>query len=116
MSLTRRRFTRVLASAGAALAFRRWADAQTVQPIAGGRLVATAPLGRFDGRATPPLNVLLGTELVRIVGNDLLPSGAPWGANTTHVLGAAIPQARIAAAVVALVLLAVFYVAFTRSK
>ena len=65
---------------------------------------------------TIALNILLGTELVRVVGNDLLPSGAPWGANTTHVLGAAIPQTRIAAAVVAVLLLAVFYVAFARSS
>lgn len=65
---------------------------------------------------TIALNILLGTELVRVVGNDLLPSGAPWGANTTHVLGAAIPQTRIAAAVVAVLLLAVFYVAFARSN
>jgi branched-chain amino acid transport system permease protein len=65
---------------------------------------------------TIALNVLLGTQLVRAVGNDLLPSGAPWGANTTNVLGAAIPQARIAAAVVALVLMGIFYVVFTRSN
>ena len=65
---------------------------------------------------TIALNILLGTALVRVVGNDLLPSGAPWGAKTTDVLGAAIPQARIAAAIVALVLMAVFYVAFTRSN
>ena len=65
---------------------------------------------------TIALNILLGTELVRVVGNDLLPSGAPWGANTTHVFGAAIPQTRIAAAVVAVLLLAVFYVAFARSN
>lgn len=65
---------------------------------------------------TIALNILLGTELVRVVGNDLLPSGAPWGANTIDVFGAAIPQARIAAAVVALVLLAIFFVVFTRSN
>src|SRR3954463_865424 len=64
---------------------------------------------------TIALNILLGTALVRAVGNDLLPSGAPWGANTTHVFGAAIPQARIGAAVVALVLIGIFYVVFTRS-
>ncbi len=28
---------------------------------------------------TIALNILLGTALVRAVGNDLLPSGAPWG-------------------------------------
>ncbi|MGZ4245343.1 MAG: branched-chain amino acid ABC transporter permease [Solirubrobacteraceae bacterium] len=64
---------------------------------------------------TIALNVLLGTELVRAVGSDLLPSGAPWGSDTSHILGAAIPQARIAAAIVALLLMGVFYVAFTRS-
>src|SRR4051794_209927 len=51
---------------------------------------------------TIALNVLLGTELMRAVGNDLLPSGAPWGTATTNILGAHIPQARIVAAVVAL--------------
>src|SRR3954470_5229948 len=65
---------------------------------------------------TIALNILLGTALVRAVGNDLLPSGAPWGADTTHVFGAAIPQARIGAAVVALVLIGGFYVVFTRTN
>jgi branched-chain amino acid transport system permease protein len=65
---------------------------------------------------TIALNILLGTALVRAVGNDLLPSGAPWGADTTHVLGAAIPQARIGAAVVALVLIGIFFVVFTRTN
>src|SRR3954463_6922204 len=65
---------------------------------------------------TIALNILLGTALVRAVGNDLLPSGAPWGADTTHVFGAAIPQARIGAAVVALVLIGIFFVVFTRTN
>src|SRR3954447_14537440 len=65
---------------------------------------------------TIALNILLGTELVRAVGNDLLPSGAPWGANTTTILGADIPQARIVAAIVALALMGVFYLVFTRSN
>jgi branched-chain amino acid transport system permease protein len=50
------------------------------------------------------------------VGNELLPSGAPWGTATTRILGADIPQARIAAAAVALALVGLFYVAFTRSR
>jgi branched-chain amino acid transport system permease protein len=65
---------------------------------------------------TIALNILIGTQLVRSVGNDLLPSGAPWGADTTDVLGAAVPQARIAAAVVAVALMALFYVVFTRTN
>jgi branched-chain amino acid transport system permease protein len=65
---------------------------------------------------TIALNILLGTALVRAVGNDLLPSGAPWGADTTTIFGADIPQARIVAAIVAIALMGVFYLAFTRSN
>jgi branched-chain amino acid transport system permease protein len=73
--------------------------------------------GSIDALAivTIALNIIIGTELVRAVGNDLLPSGAPWGSHVTKLAGAAIPQARIAAAIVALALIAVFYIAFTRS-
>lgn len=63
MSVTRRQFTRALGSAGIALAFERWLDAQPIRPVAGGRLTGTMPLGRFDRRPAPPLNVLLGTGL-----------------------------------------------------
>jgi branched-chain amino acid transport system permease protein len=74
--------------------------------------------GGIDALAimTIALNVLLGTELMHVVGNDLLPSGAPWGTATTKILGADIPQARIAAAIVALALMTAFYIAFTRSN
>jgi branched-chain amino acid transport system permease protein len=65
---------------------------------------------------TIAVNILLGTELVRAVGNDLLPSGAPWGTATTGILGADIPQARLAAALVALALMGIFFVVFTRSR
>jgi branched-chain amino acid transport system permease protein len=61
------------------------------------------------------LNIVLGTELAREVGTDLLPSGAPWGSDVTHLLGVTVPQTRIAAAVVALVLMGLFWLAFTRS-
>ena len=65
---------------------------------------------------TIALNILIGTQLIRMVGNDLLPSGAPWGAKTTNLLGADIPQARLVAAIVALALMGVFFLAFTRSN
>jgi branched-chain amino acid transport system permease protein len=64
---------------------------------------------------TIAINVVLGTELTRQVGTDLLPSGAPWGSDVTHVLGVTVPQARIAAAVIALALMGIFWLAFTRS-
>src|SRR3954466_12100071 len=59
---SRRQFTRTLASPGRALAFQRWLGAQ-VLAVPPGRLESTVPLGRFDGRPAPPLNVLLGTGL-----------------------------------------------------
>jgi branched-chain amino acid transport system permease protein len=64
---------------------------------------------------TIALNILLGTELTRTVGTDLLPSGAPWGSDVAHVVGLTIPQTRIAAAIVAVLLLLAFFLAFTRS-
>src|SRR3954471_10751145 len=63
VKVNRRQFTKVIASTGAALAMERWLDAVAFQPVAGGRLVRTMPLGRFDGRPAPPLNPPLGTSL-----------------------------------------------------
>ncbi|WP_354700046.1 High-affinity branched-chain amino acid transport system permease protein LivH [Paraconexibacter sp. AEG42_29] len=84
-------------------------------------VIFVAPLRRRAGGTdavailTIALNILLGTLLARTVGTDILPSGAPWGAETTSILGARIPQTRIAAAIVAMAVMGVFYVAFTRS-
>ncbi|WP_028057180.1 branched-chain amino acid ABC transporter permease [Candidatus Solirubrobacter pratensis] len=61
------------------------------------------------------INIVLGTELTRRVGTDLLPTGAPWGSDVTHVLGVAVPQTRIVAASVAIVLMAGLWAAFTYS-
>ena len=59
------------------------------------------------------LNIVLATELSRLVGTDILPTGAPWGSDVVHVLGIAVPQTRVAAAVVAIVLMVAFWAAFT---
>ena len=59
------------------------------------------------------LNIVLATQLTRSVGTDILPTGAPWGSDVAHILGVAVPQTRIAAAVVAIVLMAMFWAAFT---
>jgi branched-chain amino acid transport system permease protein len=61
------------------------------------------------------INVLIGTELSRRVGTDLLPTGAPWGSDVTHLFGVTVPQTRIAAAVIAIALLCLFWIAFTRT-
>jgi branched-chain amino acid transport system permease protein len=84
-------------------------------------IVLVRPLRRRRGTQdvlailTIGINIVLGTELAREVGTDLLPSGAPWGSDVTHLLGVTVPQTRIAAAVVALALMGLFWLAFTRS-
>jgi branched-chain amino acid transport system permease protein len=73
--------------------------------------------GGIDALAilTIGLNILLATELSRAVGTDILPTGAPWGSDVVHVLGVAVPQTRVAAALVAVVLMVAFWAAFTFS-
>jgi branched-chain amino acid transport system permease protein len=61
------------------------------------------------------INVVLGTDLARRVGPDILPSGAPWGSDVVHVLGVAVPQTRVAAAVAAIALMTLFWAAFRYS-
>lgn len=63
MKVSRRQFAERIAAAGVALAFDRWVSAQVLRPVTGGRLVRSMPLGRFDGRPTPPLHTLLGAGL-----------------------------------------------------
>lgn len=63
MDLSRRQFAKGLASAGVGLALERWLNAQPLQPVLGGRMVRTMPLGRLDGRPVPPMHTLLGRGL-----------------------------------------------------
>jgi branched-chain amino acid transport system permease protein len=65
---------------------------------------------------TIAINIVLATELSRLVGTDILPSGAPWGSDVAHVFGVVVPQTRVAAAVVAVVLMGLFWIAMTRSS
>ncbi len=63
MTVSRRQFTKGLATAGVALATERWLGAQALRPVPNGRLVRVMPLGRLDGRPMPPVHVLLGAGL-----------------------------------------------------
>jgi len=58
------------------------------------------------------VDVLMATELTRRIASDILPSGAPWGSQAVQIGGATIPETRVAAAAVALVILGTFAVAF----
>jgi branched-chain amino acid transport system permease protein len=56
------------------------------------------------------VDIVLATELTRRIGSDLLTTGDPWGAEIVTIGGIQVPQVRVAAAVVAAVLVAGFLV------
>ena len=58
------------------------------------------------------VNIILITELTRRIGTQVLNIGDPWGEKVTHLASFAVPEARVAAAVVAVVILGAFLAAF----
>jgi branched-chain amino acid transport system permease protein len=58
-------------------------------------------------------DILLTTELTRRIGPDVLALGDPWGAATVTLAGVTVPQARVAATVIAIALIAGFFALFT---
>jgi branched-chain amino acid transport system permease protein len=58
------------------------------------------------------VDILLATELTRRIGTKVLSEGDPWRDHVTHVGSISIPEARVAAAVAAIVILAGFLAAF----
>lgn len=56
------------------------------------------------------VDIVLATELTRRIGSDLLTTGDPWGAGVVSLGGIQVPQVRVAAGVVALVLVAGFLI------
>jgi branched-chain amino acid transport system permease protein len=56
------------------------------------------------------VDIVLATELTRRIGSDLLTTGDPWGAEVVTLGGIQVPQVRVAAAVVAAVLVTGFLV------
>ena len=58
------------------------------------------------------VNILLATEMTRRIGDATLAIGDPWRDHITRIGSFAIPQARVAAAVVAVILLAILLLVF----
>lgn len=54
------------------------------------------------------VDIVLATDLTRRIGTDLLTTGDPWGAEVVSIGSVHIPQTRIAAAIVAVVLVSGF--------
>jgi branched-chain amino acid transport system permease protein len=57
------------------------------------------------------VDILLATELTRRIGSDLLTTGDPWGAKVVTIGGVHIAQTRVAAAIVAVLVVAAFLAA-----
>jgi branched-chain amino acid transport system permease protein len=57
------------------------------------------------------VDIVLVTELTRRIGTDLLTTGDPWGAAVVGIGGVRLPQTRVAAAAVAVLLVAAFLAA-----
>lgn len=58
------------------------------------------------------VDVLIATELTRRIGPDVFPSGAPWGSEVVTIGDASIPETRVAAGVLAVLIIAAFGAAF----
>lgn len=95
----------VLAAALGALLIER----ALIRPLRGADVNALAIL-------TIGVDILLFTELTRRIGADVLNTGDPWGNRLVHVSRYTVPQSRVAAIVVALVLLGAFFAAFKFSS
>jgi branched-chain amino acid transport system permease protein len=61
------------------------------------------------------VDVVVQTEVVRRIGADIMPVGDPWQDGVLTVAGVTVPQARVAALVVCVALLAAFFAWFKLS-
>lgn len=85
-------------------------------------IVQVVLLRRVRGPATDTLtivtigvDILLATELTRRIGTKVLNIGDPWHDHVVHFGSFSVPSARVAAAVVAILVLAAFVAAFKYS-
>lgn len=85
-------------------------------------LVQTVLLRRLRGApadtlaiVTIGIDILLATELTRRIGTRVLNIGDPWKDHVVDIAGLSVPSARVAAAIVAIVVLGAFAAAFKYS-
>jgi branched-chain amino acid transport system permease protein len=62
------------------------------------------------------VDIVLLTELTRRIGNQVLPLGAPWGADVVHIGDIALPAGRVLAAGLAVVVFAGLWFLFSRTR
>ena len=93
------------AGAGAAALGAMLVDQVVMRRVRGAEAATLAIL-------TLGVDVLMATELTRRIGPDVLTSGAPWGSEVVRIGEASIPETRVAAGVVALLIILAFGGAF----
>ncbi|MGP3954062.1 branched-chain amino acid ABC transporter permease [Streptomyces sp. 7N604] len=62
------------------------------------------------------VDVLVQTEITRRIGIDVLPMGDPWGSSVVTIVGLTVPQTRLIALAVSVVLIAAFLAWFRFSS
>ncbi len=89
----------------------------------GALLIEVVLIRRLRGRDTNSLailtigvDILLLTELTRRIGSNVLSTGDPWGSKLVTIAGFTVPQSRIAAIAVAIVVMGLFFAAFKFSS
>jgi branched-chain amino acid transport system permease protein len=76
-----------------------------VRKVASRSIVAAAIM-------TIGIDVMLQTEIIRRLGIDILPIGDPWRSATVDIGGITVPQTRVAALVLSVLVLAAFFTWF----
>jgi branched-chain amino acid transport system permease protein len=79
-----------------------------LHPMAGRSVIAVSIM-------TIGVDVVVQTEIIRRIGVDILPIGDPWQDGVVRVAGVTVPQARIAALVACVALIAAFFAWFKLS-
>lgn len=82
------------------------------------RIIALAPRGDHLVLTilTVGIEVILAAELARLIGSRILTVGDPWGDQTVAIFGATVPVARIVALGVCVLLIAVFFLVFRKTR
>jgi branched-chain amino acid transport system permease protein len=95
----------LLAGIGAAVAVSYAVQRLLVSPMASRSAIAVSIM-------TIGVDVVIQTDVTRRIGVDILPMGDPWQDGVVTVAGPTVPQARIAALVVGVAVIAVFFAWF----
>lgn len=99
----------VLAGVAIAVVIALLVERLLVRQVAGHAILAVSIM-------TIGVDVLVQTEVTRRIGIDVLPMGDPWGSDVVDVAGVTVPQTRLIALAVSVVIIAGFLAWFRLSN